>query len=121
MFKGFFNYTIEKALRIISNKNLGIGIIVKNKNVIGIVTDGDIRRGSKNYQLPRGGQGKLILPKQLYRTSSASGVIQTIALIDFIRSKQNTSKFLEHEIQATHSSSTTVSGKSSQGYNTLAT
>ncbi len=44
-----FNYTIEKALRIISNKNLGIGIIVKNKNVIGIVTDGDIRRGSKNY------------------------------------------------------------------------
>ena len=43
------NNNIDKALKIISKKNLGIGIITKKKNVIGIVTDGDIRRGSKNY------------------------------------------------------------------------
>ena len=41
------NNNIDKALKIISKKNLGIGIITKKKNVIGIVTDGDIRRGSK--------------------------------------------------------------------------
>ena len=31
------------------NNNIGIGIIVKNQKAVGIVTDGDIRRGTKNY------------------------------------------------------------------------
>ncbi len=44
-----FNNSIDKALKIISKKNLGIGVITKKNNVIGIVTDGDIRRGSKNF------------------------------------------------------------------------
>jgi len=44
-----FNNNIVSAVKIISKKNLGIGIVVKNKNVVGIVTDGDIRRGAKNY------------------------------------------------------------------------
>ena len=44
-----FNNNIVSAVKIISKKNLGIGIIVKNKNVVGIITDGDIRRGAKNY------------------------------------------------------------------------
>ena len=44
-----FNSNIVTAVKIISKKNLGIGIIIKNKSVIGIVTDGDIRRGAKNY------------------------------------------------------------------------
>ena len=44
-----FNNNIVSAVKIISKKNLGIGIVVKNKNMIGIVTDGDIRRGAKNY------------------------------------------------------------------------
>ena len=44
-----FNKNIEQAVKIISKKNLGIGIIVKSRKVIGIVTDGDIRRGSKKY------------------------------------------------------------------------
>jgi len=44
-----FNSNIVTAVKTISKKNLGIGIIIKNKSVIGIVTDGDIRRGAKNY------------------------------------------------------------------------
>ena len=44
-----FNSNIVTAVKIISKKDLGIGIIIKNKSVIGIVTDGDIRRGAKNY------------------------------------------------------------------------
>jgi len=44
-----FTTNIVGAVKIISKKNLGIGIIVKNRKVIGIVTDGDIRRGTKNY------------------------------------------------------------------------
>jgi arabinose-5-phosphate isomerase len=44
-----FNSNIVTAIKTISKKNLGIGIIIKNKSVIGIVTDGDIRRGTKNY------------------------------------------------------------------------
>jgi arabinose-5-phosphate isomerase len=44
-----FNNNIVTAVKIIGKKDLGIGIIIKNKSVIGIVTDGDIRRGAKNY------------------------------------------------------------------------
>ena len=44
-----FNSNIVTAVKTISKKKLGIGIIIKNKSVIGIVTDGDIRRGAKNY------------------------------------------------------------------------
>ena len=44
-----FNNNIITAIKTISKKNLGIGIIIKNKSVIGIVTDGDIRRGAKSY------------------------------------------------------------------------
>ena len=44
-----FNSNIVTAVKTISKKDLGIGIIIKNKSVIGIVTDGDIRRGAKNY------------------------------------------------------------------------
>ena len=44
-----FNSNIDKAIKIINQKNLGIGIITKKTNVIGIVTDGDMRRGLKDY------------------------------------------------------------------------
>ena len=44
-----FKKNIDKAVKIISKKNLGIGVITKKNNVIGIVTDGDIRRESKNF------------------------------------------------------------------------
>ena len=36
-----------KAIQIISKKKLGLGIIVKKNKAVGIVTDGDIRRGTK--------------------------------------------------------------------------
>ena len=47
------NITMKKALNIISNKGLGVLLIRKNKNTIGILTDGDIKRISKkklNFQ-----------------------------------------------------------------------
>ena len=44
-----YNDNILKAIQIISKKNLGLGIVIKNKNAIGIVTDGDIRRGAKKF------------------------------------------------------------------------
>jgi len=42
-----YKSNILKAIQIISRKNLGIGVIVRNKLVVGIITDGDIRRGGK--------------------------------------------------------------------------
>ena len=44
-----YKSSIPKAIQIISKKNLGLGIIIKNKFVIGVVTDGDLRRGAKKF------------------------------------------------------------------------
>tara|TARA_B100000579_G_C22839194_1_gene860501 strand:+ start:697 stop:1680 length:984 start_codon:yes stop_codon:yes gene_type:complete len=44
-----YKSNILKALQIISKKDLGLGIIIKNKLAIGVVTDGDIRRGAKKF------------------------------------------------------------------------
>ena len=45
----FLESNILKAIQIISKKDLGLGIIIKNKFAIGVVTDGDIRRGAKMF------------------------------------------------------------------------
>ena len=39
----------KEALKIMNKKNLGIVVIVKNKYIKGLVTDGDLRRELKNY------------------------------------------------------------------------
>ena len=44
-----YRSNILSAIKLISKKNLGLGIIIKNKLAIGIVTDGDIRRGAKVF------------------------------------------------------------------------
>ena len=44
-----YKSNILKAIQIISKKGLGLGIIIKNKFAIGVVTDGDIRRGAKRF------------------------------------------------------------------------
>ena len=42
-----FNKKLNDALKIINQKKLGIVVILKNKNIVGLVTDGDIRREIK--------------------------------------------------------------------------
>ena len=44
-----YKSNILKAIQIINKKNLGLGIIIRNKCAVGIVTDGDIRRGTKKF------------------------------------------------------------------------
>ena len=44
-----YNSSISKGIKIITQKDLGVGIVVKNKLAIGVVTDGDIRRGRKKF------------------------------------------------------------------------
>ena len=44
-----FNKTLKEALKIINKKKLGMVVLLKNKNIYGIVTDGDLRRELKNY------------------------------------------------------------------------
>ncbi len=39
---------IEKALQEMSKKKLGIVVVIKNNNIVGLVTDGDLRREMKN-------------------------------------------------------------------------
>ncbi len=39
----------KEALKMMNKKNLGIVVIVKNKYIKGLVTDGDLRREIKNY------------------------------------------------------------------------
>ena len=43
------NTNIVNAIKIITKKDLGVGIVTRNKMVVGVVSDGDIRRGSKKY------------------------------------------------------------------------
>ena len=38
----------KEALKIMSKKNLGVLVILKNRFITGLVTDGDLRRGLKN-------------------------------------------------------------------------
>ena len=44
-----FNKSFKEALRIMNDKKLGMVVVLKNKFVKGLVTDGDLRREIKNY------------------------------------------------------------------------
>ncbi len=44
-----YNKNFKEALRIMSQKKLGIIVLTKNNFIFGIVTDGDLRREFKNY------------------------------------------------------------------------
>ena len=44
-----FRKNFKEALRVMSKKDLGIVVILKNKFIEGLVTDGDLRREIKNY------------------------------------------------------------------------
>ncbi len=44
-----YNKKFNQALSIMNKKKLGIVILLKNKKIYGIVTDGDLRRDLKNY------------------------------------------------------------------------
>ena len=41
--------SFKKALKIMNQKKLGIVVILKKKSIVGLVTDGDLRRDLKNY------------------------------------------------------------------------
>ena len=43
-----FKKNYKEALKIMSQKNLGVLVILKNKFITGLITDGDLRRGLKN-------------------------------------------------------------------------
>ena len=43
-----FNKKLNDALKIINQKKLGVVVIVKKQNIVGLVTDGDLRREIKN-------------------------------------------------------------------------
>ena len=42
-----FKMKLNDALKIINQKKLGIVVILKNKNIVGLLTDGDLRREMK--------------------------------------------------------------------------
>ena len=42
-----FKKKLHDALKIINQKKLGIVVILKNRNIVGLVTDGDLRREMK--------------------------------------------------------------------------
>ena len=42
-----FKKNLNDALKIINQKKLGIVVIIKNQNIVGLVTDGDLRREMK--------------------------------------------------------------------------
>ena len=49
-----FKRKLNDALKIISQKKLGVVVIIKNKNIAGLVTDGDIRREMKFISRTKG-------------------------------------------------------------------
>jgi arabinose-5-phosphate isomerase len=67
-----YKSNILKAIQIINKKKLGLGIIVKNSlTVVGIVTDGDIRRGTKKFS-KKDKINTLMTKKPLYINESSS-------------------------------------------------
>ena len=42
-----FKKKLNDALKIMNQKKLGIVVIIKNQNIVGLVTDGDLRREMK--------------------------------------------------------------------------
>ena len=42
-----FNRKLNDALKVIDQKKLGIVVILKNQNIVGLVADGDLRREMK--------------------------------------------------------------------------
>ncbi len=44
-----YKKSLREAIKVINKKKLGIIILLKNKYIYGIVTDGDLRREIKNY------------------------------------------------------------------------
>ena len=42
-----YKKNLDKLLKIINHKKLGIVVVLKNKFIEGLVTDGDLRRGIK--------------------------------------------------------------------------
>ena len=42
-----YNKKLDNALKVIDQKKLGIVVILKNQNIVGLVTDGDLRREMK--------------------------------------------------------------------------
>ena len=44
-----FNKNLKEALRVINKKKLGIVVILKNRFIKGLLTDGDLRREVKNF------------------------------------------------------------------------
>ena len=44
-----YNKSLKEALNVINSKKLGVVILIKNRKIFGIVTDGDLRRELKNY------------------------------------------------------------------------
>ena len=41
--------TFSSALKVMNQKNLGILIVIKNKTIYGVISDGDLRRGMINF------------------------------------------------------------------------
>jgi arabinose-5-phosphate isomerase len=46
-----YKKNFKAALKIMNQKKLGIVVIIKNKFIKGLVTDGDLRRELKNYSI----------------------------------------------------------------------
>ena len=44
-----YQSSFKEALKVMTKKKLGIVVILKNKFIKGLVTDGDLRRELKNY------------------------------------------------------------------------
>ena len=59
-----YNKSISEALRIINKKKLGMVVVLKNKYIVGLVTDGDLRRELKFFSKKRSLQ-KMMTKKPL--------------------------------------------------------
>lgn len=44
-----YKNTFSSALKVMNQKNLGILIVIKNKTIYGVISDGDLRRGMINF------------------------------------------------------------------------
>ena len=44
------NKTFKEAIKVMNQKKLGILVLIKDKYIFGVVTDGDLRRELNNYR-----------------------------------------------------------------------
>ena len=74
--------SFKEAMKIMNQKNLGVLVILKNRSIKGLVTDGDLRRVLKNYSKNNEKDLNLIMTKNPIVVSESTPATKALAIMN---------------------------------------